>query len=305
MEDEKGAALIIVLGLVAVIAGWAATAAYEDMVSIRRSENMQVSMKAELACLSALKFAKVLLKRDAASGKYDSLNEIWAQSTPPFPVDEGMVTGRIIDANRFLDLNALVTASGKVDDTMAGIARRLFIAKDIDPKLVDAVVDWIDKDSTQTPLGFDEDASYAQKEYRVKNSPMDRINELRLIAGITANDVQALREVATVWPTQKERSRININTVRGDVLLAMFPAMTRSDLENVKNNRPYVGLNSLKAAVWAQSDESKQVFLLLSVSSNNFFIKTHAVFGRANWREQYAVSRSSIGIEQLWRERVL
>jgi len=105
LKNERGAALIIVLGLVAVISGWATTAAYEDMLSIRRAENMLVSSKAELACLSALALAEAVLKQDARDGTTDNLDEDWAQASVPFPIDDGLVTGSVVDANRYLNLN--------------------------------------------------------------------------------------------------------------------------------------------------------------------------------------------------------
>ena len=72
-DRERGAALIIVLGLVAVISGWAATSTYEDMFYMRRAENMQMSTKAALACVSALELAKAALKDDANHSITDDL----------------------------------------------------------------------------------------------------------------------------------------------------------------------------------------------------------------------------------------
>jgi len=199
----------------------------------------------------------------------------------------------------------LVGMNGKVDVLMIAIAKRLFISKNVNPKLVDAVVDWIDTDHVQGKSGGDEDSLYFSKGYRVKNAAMDRVGELILVDGVTLDDMNALSSVATVWNSPKEASKININTVSNDLLLAMFPKMTSVDLESIQNQRPYMSLASLSSSSWAQDAEARQALLLLSVSSTNFFVKTQAVFGRANWKEQYAISRSDLGVVQLWRERIL
>ncbi|MDQ6995454.1 MAG: type II secretion system protein GspK [Mariprofundaceae bacterium] len=139
-QREKGAALLVVLGLVAVIAGWASTAAYEDMLSLRRAENSLDSNKSELACLSALELIKQGLIQDAKEGQIDSLDEQWAQSAPPFPVDNGLVAGSIEDANRYLNINDLINAQGKVDMTMLPVFQRLFTQQQLDVRLIDALV---------------------------------------------------------------------------------------------------------------------------------------------------------------------
>lgn len=305
-KHERGAALIIVLGLVAVISGWAATAAYEDMLSMRRAENALVSNKAELACLSALALAKVTLKQDARDGKTDNLDEDWAQTSVPFPIDDGLVTAEIIDANRYLNLNDLVDKNGKAVLAMVNVGKRLFKAKALDEGLVDALVDWIDIDDI--PLGPNglEDSAYFTKPYHVKNAPLDRIKELSLIEGFDKAVVNILQDSVIVSALPSDMySKININTVQKDVLLAMFPNMTDVDADNVINNRPYEKINSLQNAVWAMGAENKSMFSRLSVVSNHFMVQTHAIFGRADWQEAYGLFRQGEKLTLLWRERLL
>ncbi|MBL4759682.1 MAG: type II secretion system minor pseudopilin GspK [Mariprofundaceae bacterium] len=304
---EKGAALIIVLGLVAVIAGWAATAGYEDMLSLRRAENAVVGMKAELACLSALALAKVALKQDARDGNVDSLDDDWAQVSAPFPIDDGLVLGEVIDANRYLNLNDLVDAKGQAVLPMVNVAKRLFAAKKLDTGLVDALVDWMDIDDVPFGLGGVENSGYYDKRYRVKNAPLDRVAELYLIKGFDKDVMDALKDVVTVWPLVKgaEYSKVNVNTAQESVLLAMFPNMSDVDKDDVMNNRSYDSVDMLKMALWAQGKEAQAMFSHLSVVSNHFMVRVHAVFGRADRQEEYGLSRDGEKITLLWRERLL
>jgi len=94
-DRQKGVALVMVLSLVALVSVWAVNSAEDDMISIRRAENMQFAMRAMLAAESALELSRLVLKDDDSA--VDSFDDDWAQPTPAFPVDEGIVAGEIVD----------------------------------------------------------------------------------------------------------------------------------------------------------------------------------------------------------------
>jgi len=305
-QSEQGAALIIVLGLVAVVSAWASTAAYEDMLSLRRAGNETVAAKAELACLSSLALAKIALKQDAKDDKYDALDEGWAQETPPFPVDDGLVAGHIVDANRYFDLNTLLDQSGKINPLMVASARRLFALKDQDSLLVDVLVDWLDHDDVPFGPGGAEDASYFSETYSAKNAGLDRLDELGLLQGFDHDVLKALHDVITVWPVTKGMvGKVNINTVEKDVLLAMFPAMTEVDFSDIVSQRPYHSLQDLVSISWASDKNSKAMLSYLSVTSDRFIVRTHAIFGHADWQEEYGLLRQGESLQPQWRERLI
>jgi len=81
--------------------------------------------------------------------------------------------------------------------------------------------------------------------------------------------------------------------------------MTDIDADDVITKRPYEKVDSLKSAVWAQTTEDKAMFLRLSVVSEYFIVRTHAMFGRADWQEAYGLSRQGEKLTLLWRERLL
>jgi len=305
-NTQKGAALIVVLGLVAVVAAWASTAAYEDMLSLRRAENALVSNKAELACLSALALAKEGLKQDARDSQSDNLEEIWAQPALPFPIDDGLVAGEVVDINRYFNLNSLINAQGQVDIEMVKVAKRLFRLKELDDGLVDVLVDWMDADDVPYGPSGMEDSGYYERDYKVKNAALDRFQELQLLAGFDADIVKALQDVCEVWQPMLGRvNLININTAEVDVLQAMFPLMNASDVEDLMAGRPYAQVSELAQQPWAQGAQAQGMLARLSVISNAFMVRTHAMFGRADWRENYALSRQAEKLTLRWRERVL
>ncbi len=298
---ERGVALIMALGMVAIIAAWASTAAYEDMVSIRRISNIQDNTRATMASESAYELVKIYLKLDAEDNNTDSLDEDWAQPMPPFPVDEGFISATIIDANRYYNLNDLIDDKGAAQQKNIAQVKALFYSLEIEPSLVEPLVDWLD--ANDSPMGNTdaEDNGYYDKKYHVKNSRLDNWSELKLIMGFDAKTLEKLKNVATVRPsTHNGQSRININTAPAEVLMALFPNMTQLDTKNIEESRPFENLNEVKNEPWAKEGD----FSRLSVSSDAFMVRTHASFGRANVREEYLLSRVGKNTTLIWRERL-
>jgi general secretion pathway protein K len=297
-RSERGVALVVVLGVVALVAAWASTAAYEDMISLRRAENLQQSSKAWLASESAMEVARLYLKEDAKNNQSDHLDEDWAMPIPPLPIDDGLVSGEIVDANRFYNVNDLIDPNGKVDPVEMNVARKLFLSLDLKTELVDKLVDWMDTDDQAISASGAEDYRYYDKPYKVKNAPLDRWQELSLIEGFDADVLKALRDVVIVRPVGSGKSTVNINTASAEVLMALFPAITQSDAETLIAGRPYETMPTL--GQWAAGPNVAR----LSKSSDAFIVRTDAQFGRARWREEYLLTRTADGKTAIsYRER--
>jgi len=302
MARERGVALVIVLGLVALITVWAADAAYDDLIALRRAENLQQLVRASMANQSALALAVQVLSDDAAHSNRDDLEEAWAQAVPPLPLDEGTVEGRIVDANRYFDLNQLVV-KGKPQSDAIELLRTFFMRQGIDPGKVDALVDWLDPDSIPAGPGGAEDASYYERPYHVANAPMLRWNALRQVKGFEeARLRQALARALTVVPPTGKPWKVNINTAPISVLMLLFPRMSKADAEAVVRGRPYDNVqDALRGRSWADAAGKRR----LSVRSDVFIVLTKAVFGRVELRERFVLYRDGQGIRLLLRERIV
>jgi len=302
-QRQKGVALVVVLGLVAIIGAWASQAAYEDMVSLRRAENMQDAMRAVQASQSAFAMAKQLLRQDLRESQQDNLDEGWAQQTPPFPLDDGTVMGQVFDANRYINLNDLVDDKGQVRPDELAVMKRLFSFLELDPGLVDALVDWMDVDDRPYGSNGAEDAAYYDSLYRVKNVRLDRWDELRLIRGFEARVLTRLAEAVVVRsvPSGSGVTAVNINTAGKVVLMALFEKMTDVDAEAMITGRPYADVAAAIAnQPWVVGVNTAR----LSVSSDVFMVRTEARFGRAVLREEYMLLRQPEKMALLTRERL-
>jgi len=301
-HNERGAALLIVLGLVAIVAGWAASAAYEDMLSLRRADNAQLSIRAELACLSALKLTKLALEEDAKNTQIDSLEEDWAMPATPFPLDEGLVMGQLEDTNRFFNLNDLVNDQGVADPYSVVQVQRLFTLLNLDANLVGALVDWMDVDSRPFVAGGIEADGYYDRAYTIKNARLDRWDELRMVIGFDAKTVQALKNIVTVRPVYAGvKTLVNINTANKMVLQMLFPTMTDADADAMIEARPYKDMTTIHNQPWAAGGDMAR----LSVSSDMFFLHAQASFGHVNWKEDYLLARKAGRLHLVWRERII
>jgi len=299
---ERGAALIIVLGLVALIGAWASTAAYEDMISLRRAENMQDAMRAWQGSESVLALGVMVLRQDAMAGTADNLDEAWAQETPPFPIDQGVVIGRITDANRYLNLNDLVDDQGHIQQFAYQRLRRLFALLGLDAGLVDVLADWMDADDKPMSAAGAEDASYEEQPYRVKNGRLERWDELGMLKGFDVDVLGKLSTVAAVRPVPRGGvTSVNINTTGATVLRSIFPKMVEGDAETFISARPYTDVaTALANHPWAVGVNQAS----LSVASDVFMVRSEARFGRAVLREEYVLLRQGKNLSLLSRERL-
>ncbi len=294
-------ALVIVLGLVALIGAWAATAAYEDLIALRRAENVQDWMRARQASLSAFALARRVLKEDARASSRDDLDEDWAMDTPPFPIDDGVVSGRIEDADGRFNLNDLVDDAGRARPAQLAIARRLFAAVGLDASLVDALADWMDADDAPSGAGGAEDAAYYDRPWRVKNARLDDWAELALVRGFDTDALARLRPVAAVFPPPAGAlSGVNVNTAPVEVLMALFPDMSEADAQAVIDARPFDAPSAATSGQpWAASGDASR----LSVVSRIFIVRTEARFARAVVREEYMLSRQGESLTLIHRRR--
>jgi len=303
-NKERGVALIIVLGLVALISTWAAIAAYEDLILLRRAENFQQLVRATMASQSALELAVQTLQRDARDSKRDDLQEKWAQNTLPFTLDDGKVEIHIEDGNRFFNVNQLVNAKGKPRGRLVEQLKYYFSTLDIDPLKVDALVDWMDSDQVPFGPGGAEDPAYYDKPYHVRNAPLHRWQELQLIRGFDdVKLIDKLSNVLTIIPLQQGRLlKVNINTASPEALQLLFPRMSRSDAEQLIAARPYDDVKSVLAGkAWAGPADADR----LSISSDIFIVSTKATFGRVVFRERFILIRGKSGLQLLLRERIV
>ncbi len=73
---------------------------------------------------------------------------------PPFPIEDGAVSGRLLDESGKFNLNNLTTNEGKVNEAAKNWFERLLVRVGLPAELSQAVIDWQDPDDEPSgPMG--------------------------------------------------------------------------------------------------------------------------------------------------------
>jgi type II secretory pathway component PulK len=277
-KNEEGIALILVLLLILLISAIVVDYSYEAQVESSLTANNRDEFQAYVAAKSAIASGLALLQEDVVQGSMmqqgqrtinqlqggqeqqtsdiDSFVDVWAQPVAPQPLNDATAMCTIDDECGKINLNALLLydpnndpESDQREHQVLVMALRLLFKQmnlegDTDP--VDAILDWLDTNSQGRERGAESDAyEGGGAGYGCKNGPMDSIEELLLIQGITPEiyfdcNRQQDQQQDIMKGEEKERppslsdlltvhgdpqGKINVNTARREVLEAIFEAM--------------------------------------------------------------------------------
>jgi general secretion pathway protein K len=234
IKGEKGVALVLALAVIALLVSLVVDFSYTMMVDLTLAANLRDGQKAFYVASSGVELAKHLLKED--KNEYDGLDEDWAQ-LPEHPGflsedDEGRFKVTIEDEAGKFPINALVKKDNNgystVDRDRSEQLKQLFEALELDPELIDPIIDWLDSDSTPSSLyGLSgaEDAYYQglPSPYHCKNGPLDSLDELLLVKGMTKEILYGTAEKKGLihYLTIYSDGKININTASAEVLQSL------------------------------------------------------------------------------------
>ena len=250
-SDERGIALLLTLLvltlLVALILEFDAEARreYRDAAAFR--DNYKASVLARAAVQAARGVLQQDFLKDKQTGQFfDAPTDLWAFPITNYAIGDGLLSAQIEDERGKLNLNDLAAGG---DPTARKIkvlrVKRLFELVQVNPDLVDAIVDWVDQDEVPEAAGAE--SLYYQMlrpSYKAANAPLQTFLELRLIKGMTPEIVEKLSKVMTIYPQEGE-SRVNLNTADPLVLQALDPRITQSVASDIVQGRPFKTIQEL------------------------------------------------------------
>lgn len=216
--QERGAALLTVLLLVAVIAVLAGTALEKLRLATRVGGNAVALDQARAFSFAAETLAVARISALLArSPERVTLAGGWSGTPIPLPIPGGSATATIVDGGNCFNLNSLVDEDratgtyGAYTTTRNRFARLIrLVAPDAAPEAIAAAAsDWIDSDSDPIGQGA-EDGSY--QGYRPANTLMADPSELRAVSGVTPALYTKLRPWLCTLPTTAS-ARINVDTL--------------------------------------------------------------------------------------------
>ncbi|MBV61140.1 type II secretion system minor pseudopilin GspK [Abyssibacter profundi] len=297
-RSQQGVAVLTAIFVMALASIAAASLAYRQNIAFHRTEALKHSEQAWWVARGVADWATTLLEKDREQGEVDHLGEFWATPVDYLPVDNGVVTGGMVDLQGRFNLNNLAST----DPIYSEIFQRLILGLSLesgsptpDPEqLVAAIQDWIDPDVEPRFPGGAEDGIYLSKTppYRAANRPFASVSELRLVDGVTPALYAALEPLVTALP---EETTININTAPPALLLALSANPSPGDIAAFVENRaeqPAESLDPITNDALLGPAVDRQG---LSVSSRYFLVHGEATIGRGRVRLYSLIFRSAQG----------
>ncbi|HXH17266.1 MAG TPA: type II secretion system minor pseudopilin GspK [Sphingomonas sp.] len=232
---ERGAALLTVLMLVAIIAVMAGAALEKLRLSTRLAGNAATGEQARAYAFAAETLALTRVSTLLGqSPKRVTLAGNWSNTPFGLPLPGGgFAVARVRDGGNCFNLNGLVTqgtAPGvyttfpEIRPQFVRLMRLLNVPTQVAEQVASGTADWIDSDQDQQAMGA-EDSAYLGREtpYRTAGTLMTDPSELRAVAGMTPEIYATLRPWICTLPIAKP-SPINVNTLLPEqsVLLAMM-----------------------------------------------------------------------------------
>ena len=230
-SSQRGIALLTILVMVALATILAATIAKRQT---NTSENTGYLMRQDQSLLyakSAEAFFSELLIQDSDNGSsIDHLQENWAKPMPAFPVEDGFISGRLLDESGKFNLNNLLKADGSVDDSARRWFEKLLQRVGLPAELSQAVIDWQDADD-ETTGAMGAESNYYQgldPSYLASNTRFHQVEELKLVRGFEGKNYDLIALYVTALP---EATKINMNTAAPLLLASIDPKLDVKTLE--------------------------------------------------------------------------
>lgn len=265
-HDERGVALLLALLVLALLVALILEFDTDARREYRDAAAFRDNFKATVLTRAAVQAARAILQQDFLRDKqtgqsYDALTDLWAFPIDKYAIGDGMLTAQIEDEQGKLNVNDLA-ASNVPEAKKIKILRfkRLFELLQINPDLVDAIVDWVDADDIPEPAGAE--ALYYQTlkpPYRAANAPLQTLRELNLVKGMTSEIVEKLTKYMTIYPAEGE-SKVNINTADSLVIQSLDPGVTQSMAAEIIQARPFKKIIDLDGV-----GSAKEVFARLRI----------------------------------------
>lgn len=225
-SQQQGIALITILVMVALASIIAASIAKRQQHTFENTAYLMRQNQALLYAKSAEAFFSELLIQDSEnSAAADHLQETWAQPLPPFPVDDGIVSGQIEDESGKFNLNSLVNAQGLVNEKNQKLFEALLKRVGLPEGLSQAVIDWQDADDL-TAGAMGAESQYYQglpSPHLAANRPFYHVEELRMLRGFEGANYDRIAAYVVALP--ESSTKININTAPALLLASLDPSL--------------------------------------------------------------------------------
>lgn len=227
--SQQGTVLVLVLLIVALVAALSVKFAAQYQLGLARAETRWHGAQARAFLEGTEEVAKLMFGQLDIEQSKDFLGEPWSTE---FPIEDQGVSGvaRLSDATNQLNLNDLGTALKP--ETPIGNPERyspqqkrfirllqtfpdMPLGQDQAEYLLEAIVDWIDEDESESGQGGAESNYYQSmpEPYLPANTLFKSLDELRLVRGFNENPLLVMRLMPFITVLPIPKAGLNINTM--------------------------------------------------------------------------------------------
>lgn len=310
---SKGAALLMAMLTVALVATFAAAALWQQWRSVEVEAAERARVQSSWILTGALDWARLLLREDGRSGGADHLGEPWAvplqearlssflaadrnatAETGP-EVLEAFLSGQIVDMQSLLNVNALVDSNGKPSETDVRSFQRLFELLGLPPAQLDQLVE---------NMRFAADTSANNRSGPMAALLPQRVDELVWL-GLPPASVAALQPYITVLPA-RQGTPVNLNTASAEVIYAAVDELSMADaqrLVSLREQAPFTSVMAARNAIGAPDAMFAPGQVNVAVASGFFEVRSRLRLDQLVVEERSLVQRSGVDVRTLQRER--
>ncbi|MFT4171410.1 MAG: type II secretion system minor pseudopilin GspK [Rhodocyclaceae bacterium] len=304
----RGGAIIMALLTVAFVAGISASILSDYGHAVTHLSGRHDQAQARWLARGAIDWARNVLEslyRRGGANRVDSLAQEWAIKVPPTPVDEGEVSGEIIDQSGRFNLNSVVSESGVMNTKQVAIFIRMLKALGLSEAegtgMAHALVDWIDPDNTPiSSAGAEANWYRAQNRKLPPQAPLLDVAELAAVRGFDPSMMERLRPYVTALPSSFVK--INVNTAMPAVLAGYVEGLDNSQAVSVAYSRPLRGYTSIEEFTKALPGGTQYDTSQLALTSTYFLATGRARWGDSVTRMEVLLRRDKARPDIVWQK---
>lgn len=308
LGNERGFALLLSLLIIFLLVVIILEADFQVRADLRAAGNFRDDLKAFYLAKSAVSAAEALIKDDTKnSNTYDGLDEFWSFPIPEYPLGDGFLSGTLVDEERKININYLVTrnSSGQrvVESGRKAQLERLFVLLELDPQLVDPIVDWLDSNNEALPFGA-EAGAYQSREpsYSPANGPFETLQELHMVEGMTDKIYKKISPYLTVYG----KGTVNVNTADALVLQSFDEGLDETSARIISDKRPFDNVGEFRTHLRKELSDVYQRMLglgnlnWLATKSNHFLLNAEGRVERTRKIAHAVIKRTGIKTQRLY-----
>ena len=303
MKRQRGAALLLAMLTVALVATLASAALWRQWRAIEVESSERARLQAGWMLSGALDWARLILREDARSGAVDHLGEPWAvvlqesrlssflalEGQEAADTDAAFLSGAISDAQSRMNITNLV-AGGKLSEPDQLAFARLFERLRVDGAVLERLGDRL----LLSQGAALEDSASAPLRPR-------RLEQLAWL-GLSAESLRVLQPHVVLLPA---RTPLNLNTAGIEAIAASIAGLESADARKfveARDRRPLRSLADaqrlLPAGVAALAPGQ------FSVASRFFEVRGRLRIDGIVVEESSLLDRNGLGVFVVWRGRV-